>query len=327
MAFAADRTLGIALTLLSLLALGMFVLKPSVDTFVWTVVAIAAVGGGVWVGANVGPKVSTAMMWAWSAFVMVFLYLPIVFVVAHSFNDNKALEVWAGFSTRWYKEMWDNSLLTGSVKSSFEAAAVAAIISVILGTLAGIALARRSGKWTIGFMAVLLLVLTTPEIVDATGMQLQFVSFGGVFREGLVPLWIGQSIFSAAVVTLIVRARMQGMDESLEQAANDLFATPFTAFRQITLPLIAPAVLAGGLLAFTFALDNVIISDFVKAPGTNTFPTYVLGQVKTVRKPDIAAMATLLLGITLLVLFIAAGILRRSGDDSSKVAATLTGGG
>jgi ABC-type spermidine/putrescine transport system permease subunit II len=174
-------------------------------------------------------------------------------------------------------------------------------------------------------MAIVLLVLTTPEIVDATGLQLQFVSFEGVFREGLVPLWIGQSIFSAAVVTLIVRARMQGMDDSLEQAANDLFATPFTAFRQITLPLIAPAVLAGGLLAFTFALDNVIISDFVKAPGTNTFPTYVLGQVKTVRKPDIAAMATLLIGVTLFVVLSAAMVLRRSGDDTSKIAATLTG--
>jgi ABC-type spermidine/putrescine transport system permease subunit II len=174
---------------------------------------------------------------------------------------------------------------------------------------------------------VLLLVITTPEIVDATGMQLQFISFGGLFREGLAPLWIGQSIFSAAVVTLIVRARMQGMDESLEQAAEDLFATPLRAFRQITLPLIAPAVLAGGLLAFTFALDNVIISDFVKAPGTNTFPTYVLGQVKTVRKPDIAAMATVLLGVTLVAIMAAALILRRTGDDSSKVAATLTGGG
>ncbi|MFZ4718936.1 MAG: ABC transporter permease subunit [Ilumatobacteraceae bacterium] len=322
-----SRNVGAVATLLVLLAAGMFVLKPSGSSFMWTVFAIAAVGGGIWLLANTSERISTALMWAWSALVMVFLYLPIVFVVAHSFNDNKALEVWAGFSTRWYAEMWDNSLLTSSVKSSFAAAAVAALLSVILGTLAGIALARRPGRWTVAFMAILLLVLTTPEIVEATGMQLQFVSFGGIFREGLVPLWIGQSIFSAAVVTLIVRARMQGMDESLEQAANDLFATPFRAFRQITLPLIAPAVLAGGLLAFTFALDNVIISDFVKAPGTNTFPTYVLGQVKTVRKPDIAAMATLLLGLTLLVLFIAAGILRRSGDDSSKVAATLTGGG
>jgi ABC-type spermidine/putrescine transport system permease subunit II len=154
---------------------------------------------------------------------------------------------------------------------------------------------------------------------------LQFVALGGPFREGYFPLFIGQSIFSVAVVTLIVRARMQGMDESLEQAAADLFAPPMTAFRQITLPLISPAILAGGLLAFTFALDNVIISDFVKAPGTNTFPTYVFGLAKTVRKPEVAAMATLLLAFTLAMLLVAALILRRSGDDSSKIAATLTG--
>jgi ABC-type spermidine/putrescine transport system permease subunit II len=158
-------------------------------------------------------------------------------------------------------------------------------------------------------------------------MQLEFVQLGGPLREGLIPLWIGQSIFSIAVVTLIVRARLAGMDESLEQAAADLFATPFTAFRQITLPLIAPAILAGGLLAFTFALDNVIISDFVKAPGTNTFPTYVFGLAKTVMKPEVASMATALIGVTLFAIVAAALILRRGGDDSSKIAATLTGGG
>lgn len=322
-----DQRVGAALVAVAAVVAGIFVLKPSVGAFVWTVVGLATVVGMAWLGANLPVRLGNSLLWLCSAVVLVFLYLPIAFVVGHSFNDNKALEVWAGFSTRWYGEMWDNTLLTGSVSTSFKAAAGAALIAVVLGTLAGIALARRSGRWTIGFMAVLLLVLTTPEIVDATGMQLQFVSLGGIFRDGLAPLWIGQSIFSAAVVTLIVRARMQGMDESLEQAANDLFATPLRAFRQITMPLIAPAVLAGGLLAFTFALDNVIISDFVKAPGTNTFPTYVLGQVKTVRKPDIAAMATVLLGVTLVALVLAALILRRSGDDSSKVAATLTGGG
>ncbi|HAP75700.1 MAG TPA: spermidine/putrescine ABC transporter permease [Acidimicrobiaceae bacterium] len=321
-----DSVLATTSGLVLLFFVGMLVLSFSWINVVYLVGALGALGGAVWVGSVVAPRLSNAMLWLWGAVVLVFLYLPIAFIVGHSFNNNKALEVWSGFSTKWYGEMWDNTLLTGSMKSSLGAAAVAALISVLLGTLAGIALARRPGKWTVGFMAILLLVLTTPEIVDATGMQLQFISLGGIFREGLAPLWIGQSIFSAAVVTLIVRARMQGMDESLEQAANDLYATPFTAFRQITLPLIAPAVMAGGLLAFTFALDNVIISDFVKAPGTNTFPTYVLGQVKTVRKPDIAAMATLLLGVTLLALIGAAAILRRSGDDSSKVAATLTGG-
>lgn len=308
-----------------LVAVGLFALKFSAGSVLKILVVGALIAAGTWLLGNASAELSKAMLWLWSAVVVGFLYLPLVFVVAHSFNDNKALEVWSRFSTRWYGEMWDNTQLTGSVKSSLAAAAVAAAISVVLGTLAGIALARRPGKWTVAFMAIVLLVLTTPEIVDATGMQLQFVSMGGVLREGLVPLWIGQSIFSAAVVTLIVRARMQGMDDSLEQAANDLFATPFTAFRQITLPLIAPAVLAGGLLAFTFALDNVIISDFVKAPGTNTFPTYVLGQVKTVRKPDIAAMATLLIGVTLVALVSAAMVLRRSGDDTSKIAATLTG--
>jgi spermidine/putrescine transport system permease protein len=321
----ANPALGGLLTATVLVAVGLFALKLSAGSVVTIVVVGALLAVGTWLVGNAPAGLSNVMLQLWSAVVIGFLYLPLVFVVAHSFNDNKALEVWSRFSTKWYGEMWDNTQLTGSVKSSFAAAAVAAIVSVVLGTLAGIALARRPGKWTVAFMGILLLVLTTPEIVDATGMQLQFVSLGGVFREGLVPLWIGQSIFSAAVVTLIVRARMQGMDDSLEQAANDLFATPFTAFRQITLPLIAPAVLAGGLLAFTFALDNVIISDFVKAPGTNTFPTYVLGQVKTVRKPDIAAMATLLIGVTLFALLSAAMVLRRSGDDTSKIAATLTG--
>jgi ABC-type spermidine/putrescine transport system permease subunit I len=320
-----DSRLASVVTVGVIVAVGLFALRPSVASLVSVLVAMLVIGGITWLGANLPPRVSDALLWVWSASVMVFLYLPIAFIVAHSFNNNKALEAWSGFSTRWYGEMWDNTLLTSSVRSSFGAAAIAALLAVILGTCAGIALARRSGKWTVGFMGVLLLVLTTPEIVDATGMQLQFVSLGGPLRQGLVPLWIGQSIFSTAVVTLIVRARMQGMDESLEQAANDLFATPLTAFRQITLPLIAPAVLAGGLLAFTFALDNVIVSDFVKAPGTNTFPTYVLGQVKTVRKPDIAAMATLLLGVTLGAIAVAALILRRSGEDTSEIAATLTG--
>lgn len=325
-AAAYDRRIGAVLGLGVALGSGLFVLRSSLGSLVAVVLAITVLVVGVGIVAVLPERGTTSALWAASVAVIGFLYLPLVFVVAHSFNNNKALEVWSGFSTRWYREMWDNSLLTGSVRSSFGAAAIAALIAVVLGTLAGIALARRPGRWTVGFMAVVLLVLTTPEIVDATGMQLQFIGFGGVFRQGLVPLWIGQSIFSAAVVTLIVRARMQGMDESLEQAAADLFATPFTAFRQITLPLIAPAVLAGGLLAFTFALDNVIISDFVKAPGTNTFPTYVLGQVKTVRKPDIASMASVLLLVTLLAIVSAALVLRRSGDDSTKVVSTLTGG-
>jgi spermidine/putrescine transport system permease protein len=309
------------------LAAGTFALGGTFKAAEWFVVVAAIALAGMVAYGRVSERLGKIGLRIWSALVVVFLFLPLGFVVAHSFNDNKSMFVWSHFSTKWYGKMWNNSQMTGAVKSSFGAAAVAALIAVVLGTLAGMALARRSGRWTIGFMAMVLLVLTTPEIVDATGMQLEFVQLGGPLRSGLVPLWIGQSIFSTAVVTLIVRARMSGMDESLEHAAADLFATPFTAFRQITLPLIAPAILAGGLLSFTFGLDNVVISDFVKAPGTNTFPTYVFGLAKTVMKPEVASMATVLIGITLFSLLVAALVLRRSGDDSSKIAATLAGGG
>jgi spermidine/putrescine transport system permease protein len=315
---------GIATVVIAVLV-GLFAFNRAANPALFTLVLLALVVGAVFLVSVLGDRGGRIVLWAWTIVTLVFLYLPLAFIVGHSFNDNRALEVWSGFSTRWYSEMWNNTQMTGSVRTTFIAAAVAAVIAVILGTFAGITLARRPGRWTIGFMALVLLVLTTPEIVDATGMQLQFVSLGGIFREGYFPLFIGQSIFSVAVVTLIVRARMQGMDESLEQAAADLFAPPPRAFRQITLPLIAPAIAAGGLLAFTFALDNVIISDFVKAPGTNTFPTYVFGLAKTVRKPEVAAMATLLLAFTLAMLLVAALILRRTGDDSSKIAATLTG--
>jgi ABC-type spermidine/putrescine transport system permease subunit I len=318
--------LGTLVAVIVVLAAGTFALGGSARAFVWALVVGAVALAGLVLYGLVPDAAGRGALWLWSALVLVFLFLPLGFVIGHSFNDNKSMFVWSRFSTKWYSSMWNNEQMTGAVKSSFSAAAVAALIAVIIGTLAGITLARRPGRWTLAFMALVLLVLTTPEIVDATGMQLQFIQLGGPFRSGAIPLWIGQSIFSTAVVTLIVRARMSGMDESLENAAADLFATPFTAFRQITLPLIAPAILAGGLLAFTFGLDNVIISDFVKSPGTNTFPTYVFGLAKTVMKPEVASMATVLIGITLLALLVAALILRRSGDDTSKIAATLTGG-
>ncbi len=133
-------------------------------------------------------------------------------------------------------------------------------------------------------------------------------------------------MFSSAVVTLIVRARLAGLDESLEEAAADLGATPSRAFRQITLPLMAPGLLAGALLAFTFSLDNTIVSAFVSVAGSTPFPVYVFGAVRAVLRPDIGAAATLMLVLTLFALGVVAFVLRRSGETSSDVAATLTGG-
>jgi ABC-type spermidine/putrescine transport system permease subunit II len=263
----------------------------------------------------------------WTVVVYIFLFLPISFVVIHSFTDSRDFTRWGGFTTRWYTRLLDNHSLKNALANSIKVAIVATLISVVLGGLAGIALARRPGVWTKAFLALVFLILVTPEIVDAIGLQIWFVNLGGIFRRGLFPLWFGQSIFSSAVVTLIVRARMAGLDDSLEEAAGDLYATPARAFRQITLPLVSPALLAGGLLAFTFSLDNVIVSQFVSVPGSTTFPVYVFSAVRQVIRPDIGAASTIMLGLTLLALGLVAMVLRRSGDSSTEIAATLTGAG
>jgi putrescine transport system permease protein len=272
----------------------------------------------------------------WTVIVLVFLFLPIGFIVAHSFNKGKALLVWQGFSTKWYHELFKNEPLLQAIRNSLKVAVGSTLIAVVLGAFAGIALARRGGKWATGFMAILFLILVTPEIVDAIALLIWFVRIGGPFATGLsafghgfnagtVRLFVGHSLFSSAVVTLIVRARLQGLDESLEEAAADLGATPSRAFRQITLPLMAPALLAGALLAFTFSLDNTIVATFVSTAGSTTLPVYVFSSVRSVIKPDIAAAATLMLVLTLFALGAVAFVLRRGGESAGDVAATLTG--
>jgi len=272
----------------------------------------------------------------WTVIVLIFLFLPIGFIVAHSFNKGKALLVWQGFSTKWYHELFQNEPLVQAIRNSLKVAVGSTLIAVVLGAFAGIALARRGGKWATGFMAIVFLILVTPEIVDAIALLIWFVRIGGPFATGLslfgqgfnagtVRLFVGHSLFSSAVVTLIVRARLQGLDESLEEAAADLGATPSRAFRQNTMPLMAPALLAGALLAFTFSLDNTIVATFVSTAGSTTLPVYVFSSVRSVIKPDVAAAATLMLVLTLFALGAVAFVLRRGGESAGDVAATLTG--
>jgi ABC-type spermidine/putrescine transport system permease subunit II len=270
----------------------------------------------------------------WAVVVYVFLFLPIVFVVAHSFNSGRAFLVWESFSTEPYSDLWTNEALKKALANSFKIAIGSTIIATVIGGFAGVALARRGGAWAKPFLLIVFLILVTPEIVDAIGYLIWFVRIGGPLNPqnewlvpaGLLRLWIGHSVFSSAVVTLIVRARLAGLDESLEEAAADLGATPSRAFRQITLPLMAPGLLAGALLAFTFSLDNTIVSAFVSVAGSTPFPVYVFGAVRAVLRPDIGAAATLMLVLTLFALGVVAFVLRRSGETSSDVAATLTGG-
>ena len=225
-------------------------------------------------------------------------------------------------------------MILNAVKTSVAAAAGTAVIATILGTFAGIALARRKGKWTAVFLLLVFLILVTPEIVDAIALLIWYVRIGGPFGPdltipaisyGMLRLWVGHSLFATAVVTLIVRARLEGLEESLEEAAADLYAPPGRRFRQITLPLMLPAVLAGALLAFSFSLDDTIISSFVSAAGASPWPVVVFSSLRSVLRPEIASVSTLLLLLTLFAIACVALVLRRGGQSSEEVAKTMTG--
>jgi ABC-type spermidine/putrescine transport system permease subunit II len=268
----------------------------------------------------------------WGIAVFVFLFLPIAIIVIYSFNDGRALVVWNQFGLGAYSRAVSNPTIRNAIYTSIRAALGAALISTVIGSLAGIALARRPGKWTIGFLALLFLVLVTPEIVDAISLLIWYVRIGGPFgpdntivNYGLVRLWIGHAIFASAVVTLIVRARLAGLDESLEEASGDLYASPAQTFRQVTLPLMMPAVLAGALLSFSLSLDNTIISSFVSTANASPWPVYVFSAVRAVLRPEIAAMSTLVLLLTLFALALVAIVLRRGGASGEEAAAMLVG--
>jgi ABC-type spermidine/putrescine transport system permease subunit II len=252
--------------------------------------------------------------------------------VIYSFNDGRALVVWKEFGLRPYAAALDNPTIRNAIFTSIRAALGAALIATVCGSFAGIALARRPGKWTIGFLALLFLVLVTPEIVDAIALLIWYVRIGGPFgpgndilNYGLFRLWVAHSIFATAVVTLIVRARLAGLDEALEEASADLYAAPAQTFRRITLPLMMPAVLAGALLAFSLSLDNTIISSFVSTANASPWPVYVFSSLRSILRPEIAAMSTLVLLLTLFALTLVAMVLRRGGTSGEEAAAMIAG--
>ena len=238
-----------------------------------------------------------------------------------------------GHRTNNFHTVFRDKNVGDALRNSFVAAFGATIVAVIIGGLAGVGLARRPGWWTKPFMLTVFLLLVTPEIMDAIALAGWMQRFPAIFNKkflgfdaGILRLWIGESLYSSAVVTLIVRARLAGIDESLEEAAGDLGAPPSRAFRQITLPMISSALVAGALLSFTICLDNTIIAEQVYTAGSSTFPIYLLSQLRSTVKPSVGAAAVVLFGITVASLGFVAVVLKRSGDSSSQIAATLAGG-
>jgi putrescine transport system permease protein len=245
----------------------------------------------------------------WMAAVFIFLFLPIAVIIIYSFNSGRTLYVWTEFSARWYSAIFDNPRATGALAVSLQSAFINAFIAVSLGVPAGISLARRRGRWTGPYLALIFVILGIPELVSAIGQMIWFDRIR--LFDGLARLSIGHSLFNIAIVALIVRARAEGLGEHLEQAASDLGAPPWKAFRDVTLPLMFPAVLAGLLLSFTFSFDDVIISLFVQRPGTSTFPIYILSSMKAGLKGDVAALAVIMLLVSFAGIGLAAALLAR----------------
>jgi spermidine/putrescine transport system permease protein len=264
--------------------------------------------------------------------VFLFLFLPIVVIVIYSFNTGRLLAAWEGFGFTAYTNAAANEVIRGSVLTSLQAAFGAAILSTILGTLGGLALARarHKARWAAILTGLLALTLVTPEIVDAISILPWFVSLGTDFgftpiNNGMVRLVVAHTVMSIAVVTFIVRARMQGTDMALEEAAADLYATPWNRFWQITLPIAAPGILAGALMSFTLSLDNTIVSSFVQVPGNTPWPVYIFSSLKVSLRPEIAAVSTIMLLLTLVALAVVALVLRRFGESSTDIAKTIAG--
>ncbi len=267
----------------------------------------------------------------WGVIVMLFLFLPIIVIVIYSFNTGRLLVSWDGFGFDAFLTILEKPAIQNAVRVSLITAFIAAIIATALGTLAGIAMARYPGKWVWWFLGLLLLVSVTPEIVDAVALLPWMVFLGqdmgiGIFNDGIVRLSVGSSLFATAVVSYIVRARLVGQDANLEEASSDLYAKPITTFRRVTLALAMPAVLAGFLLAFTLSLDNTIVAALVPVSGTTPWPVYVLSAVRSGLRPEIAAVSTIMLLLTLIALALVALVLKRAGDSATQIARTMTGG-
>jgi putrescine transport system permease protein len=273
---------------------------------------------------------SDVALTAWGVAVFAFLFLPIAVIIVSSFNTGRLLVAWDGFGFDAFTALVAKPAIRDAVLVSIQTGLIAAVLATLLGTLAGIAMARHPGRWAYWFIGLLLLVSVTPEIVDAVALLPWLVFLGQdlgltVFSDGIVRLVVGHSLFSIAVVSYIVRARLVGLEAQLEEASADLYARPLTTFRRVTLPLAMPAVLAGFLLSFTLSLDNTVIAAFVQVSGTTPWPVYVLSALRSGLRPEIAAVSTIMLLLTLAALALVAVVLRRAGDSATQIARTMTG--
>lgn len=238
-----------------------------------------------------------------------FLYVPILSMIFFSFNRSRLASVWGGFSTQWYGKLLDNQQILKAALLSVEIALVSATFATLLGTMAGIAIARfRRFRGRTLMSGLITAPLIMPEVITGISMLMLFILMaewiGWPSSRGFTTITIAHITFSMTFVTTIVQARLSSMDQSIEEAAMDLGSRPWQVLVDVTLPVIAPAILSGWLLAFTISLDDVVITSFVSGPGTTTLPILVWSKVRLGVTPDINALATVIvvvvgIGVTL----------------------------
>ncbi|WP_411267204.1 ABC transporter permease subunit [Aeromonas veronii] len=231
---------------------------------------------------------------------LLFIYLPMIIMVVYSFNASKLVTVWGGWSLKWYFGLLDNKQLIGSVFRSLEIAFYTAIAAVALGTVAAFVLTRIPqfrGRTLFGGMVTAPLVM--PEVITGLSLLLLFVAMaqlvGWPAERGMLTIWIAHTTFCTAYVAIVVSARLRELDLSIEEAAMDLGAKPWKVFFLITIPMIAPSLAAGGMMSFALSLDDLVLASFVSGPGSTTLPMEVFSAVRLGVKPEINAVASLIL--------------------------------
>ena len=241
-------------------------------------------------------------LWLWGAAfaAYLFLYLPLVIVVVYSFNDSKLNAEWVGFTTKWYVMLLEDAAMLKAAGNSLMIGLVSSFFATIFGTLAGIAMHR----FRLRLLPFLVLTpIAIPELLTGVSLLIFFVLIN--MTLGLVSIIIAHVAFIIGFVAIVVRARMQGMDDSLVEAARDLGASPWQAFRLITLPQILPGIIAGALMAFTLSIDDFVITFFVAGVGASTLPLQIYSMIKIAVTPEVNAISTLLMLLTLALIAIA----------------------
>jgi spermidine/putrescine transport system permease protein len=241
------------------------------------------------------------MLWIASLLAYLFLYVPLAIVVAYSFNDSRLNAEWVGFTWHWYQVLLHDEGMLQAAANSLFIAFVASIVATVLGTMAGIAMHRYQSK-LLPFMVITPVAM--PEILLGVSLLLFFIQVLNL-TLGMISVILAHITFCIGFVAIVVRARLSGMDESIFEAARDLGATPWETFRHVTFPLILPAVIAGFLMSFTLSLDDFVITFFTAGVGVSTLPLQIYSMIKIAVTPEVNAVSTLLMLITLTMIVLA----------------------